>query len=916
MKSARFSVGSSSPWSGNEAVKALLDRFYDLSERVSRISSSFNRLENLTNRLGEAYNRMIAGFMIMVGFPRILRGDVHHALLGGHKRPDGGKSSGGAGGGGSGGGSGGEGGFPGWDVVKKDYSDYIDHRIKEDDRYAASKKRDTSPEGGGGFPGWEKVKSDYSDFINHKIKEQRRLQAEIAKIHGKVKVRPKIKAAIAEELKKVSVAEEVAAEFQGPMPRPEEPLPGNRKRQPGEDLGRTQFEALRNEIRLKASRYKQAPEADQPAILEELKKLIAQRKALAPRYATPDLAEGTKLFEAAKAASEEHSKLKDRVDVFQGLQEDPNFVDPRNLNPNRIEKAKEALAQQASVVSNAINAAKMWIRNALKSKNLSGSQIDELKVQQEQIEDLSGTFGAISKGVRSQSSPYAAFTGPTYNYPDIKVGTVAPQLGTVGQAVKSIVGKGLGRDPLKKYAHLVGLLDFLKLKGQGLYSVVKNTSKTAYGGAKHGVNAIYDILKVSARGLATGFKATYGRAKPGVEALYDELKVSAQELATGFKATTAKITKAADGLSQIFLGVAAAASGLVRAASPDLMSTLSLSLQLLAAEIGQHLLPFFVQLTAGVQKVTRVFEQYPTLGKHFASLVKGVLLFTGSLIAASVTVKATSVLFSKTGALAIAFSALAIVVSSVADTMSKLNQRDKELALTKAHRITTEDLGHPLLQALGPQKGEEGTGRALARLKLMEEQLDTNIKAAEIISAKSEGLVGTPQKDIFVGMLSQRLGLNAENMKKWTDLINIGAKEALKDLYADRGIASDNKTYSQESHDNYKRWLGEKNLISQYRQVLEGKLTPVAASPESQENATKQLLFHISSQKVQPRFQAVEEAYRNIQIEAISKSPMEALLEQKVTKNLYTVIELLGKIAGLNEQQIKSIQYGVVPTGQ
>jgi hypothetical protein len=52
----------------------------------------------------------------------------------------------------------------------------------------------------------------------------------------------------------------------------------------------------------------------------------------------------------------------------------------------------------------------------------------------------------------------------------------------------------------------------------------------------------------------------------------------------------------------------------------------------------------------------------------------------------------------------------------------------------------------------------------------------------------------------------------------------------------------------------------------------------------------------------------LEEAYKNVQIEALNKDPLELALENMVTKHLLTVIDLLGKQVGVSGQTTSFIR--------
>jgi len=84
---------SSTPFSGVEAVRKLLERFGEFGERLTHISVSLSHFENSIRRVQEMTGRLTSALMLQVGVPRPLRSDIWNRLAG----PSGGGGGGGGG---------------------------------------------------------------------------------------------------------------------------------------------------------------------------------------------------------------------------------------------------------------------------------------------------------------------------------------------------------------------------------------------------------------------------------------------------------------------------------------------------------------------------------------------------------------------------------------------------------------------------------------------------------------------------------------------------------------------------------------------------------------------------------------------------------------------------------------------------
>ena len=119
--SKRFGVGGGSPWSAQDAVRALMEKFYELSQRMSSFGTNFLHLENVLGHLQGTATRLNVAMAAMVAvagrFPgaRLLGSSAHHAVVHGLGGGHGIASSSGGGGVSLGGGGGGKSDYnPNW----------------------------------------------------------------------------------------------------------------------------------------------------------------------------------------------------------------------------------------------------------------------------------------------------------------------------------------------------------------------------------------------------------------------------------------------------------------------------------------------------------------------------------------------------------------------------------------------------------------------------------------------------------------------------------------------------------------------------------------------------------------------------------------------------------------------------------
>jgi hypothetical protein len=68
------------------------------------------------------------------------------------------------------------------------------------------------------------------------------------------------------------------------------------------------------------------------------------------------------------------------------------------------------------------------------------------------------------------------------------------------------------------------------------------------------------------------------------------------------------------------------------------------------------------------------------------------------------------------------------------------------------------------------------------------------------------------------------------------------------------------------------------------------------------------MLMNLHSMRVQPRFSGIEDAWKNIQMEALSRDPLEQKLDQMVQQHLIKILEDNAKLIGLQEETKEAIK--------
>lgn len=153
-----------------------------------------------------------------------------------------------------------------------------------------------------------------------------------------------------------------------------------------------------------------------------------------------------------------------------------------------------------------------------------------------------------------------------------------------------------------------------------------------------------------------------------------------------------KLQEASQQVIKTFLGISAAGQGLMQAASPDTWDTFTGSIKLLAATIGGTLIPFFLQLSAGIQELAMtVYGASDGHKKALGTILAWALGITGALAAVVAVTAMLGTILSPLGLFVAAVGAATYALTLLTDKMGWL--KEKESAKDKTSKELEETAG-------------------------------------------------------------------------------------------------------------------------------------------------------------------------------------------------------------------------------
>ncbi len=337
--------------------------------------------------------------------------------------------------------------------------------------------------------------------------------------------------------------------------------------------------------------------------------------------------------------------------------------------------------------------------------------------------------------------------------------------------------------------------------------------------------------------------------------------------------------------SRYALGAVAATTGAVQAASPDVWSTFTGSIQLLAGTIGLELIPSFMILSSWAQRLAKYLAS--TNPESRSTLGTGAMLGTAALAVTALL----GIPFAVTAAvaalalLAIEFSKFKLPKWAGGDGREMYPAPPEEIAARKKEyeRGLSSDKevnDNPLTKEL------------LAKHTDAEGKIDYDAVRAEADTLSFTHLNKASRVRPMMEAMEEKVRSDAD---EWDLPFGIGdtgraaRRQSLTDLQDEEG--------------------NERNQGNQYARLAQiigkdpaqqGQAMPQGAAAKSlsdeQKNAVQGMAISLQSFKATPQYSSVEEAYKRIQISALGDDPMTVQLKRMHEEGILKMIEVLKSV--------------------
>lgn len=335
-----------------------------------------------------------------------------------------------------------------------------------------------------------------------------------------------------------------------------------------------------------------------------------------------------------------------------------------------------------------------------------------------------------------------------------------------------------------------------------------------------------------------------------------------------------------------FLALGAATQSLLHAASPDLFATFTGSLQLLAAVVGESLIPLFMDWSKKVQGWVKDWEQMsPGKKKAFGTAVEYGLYAVGGLAAFNILNK-----------LLLGIPARAIVAGLGSMVGALGGATSAVAALGAAAVVAAGILGYK-----GAKSDSEARNKVIRGWnELGQAATTTQADIAGRVSPETAKTIQTalhgtgPEKAKAIELLEQEQIFHTERALLGERALGQADKAAgsFGPAFHRAILGGDPGSYLAKRDNVIKAFAGEQEkqrIIGDVLQSIKtGKEIPVSAQ---QAKNAEGLLMAIRSVRVSPQYQSVEEAYKNVQLRVLDKDPLEQKLERTITKHLIKMLE-------------------------
>jgi len=310
------------------------------------------------------------------------------------------------------------------------------------------------------------------------------------------------------------------------------------------------------------------------------------------------------------------------------------------------------------------------------------------------------------------------------------------------------------------------------------------------------------------------------------------------------------------------LGVTSVAQGLTQAAAPDLWATFTTSLEMLAAQIGGTLIPFFMELALDVQEAARWLGALsPEMKANIGAVLKWTLVVAGVTAALAALTTAVALLLTPVGLVAAAF----IDLAAWADRYLQ-NEKKKEHKSFDELENTT-DMQEVRRRAKGERlRQDEITGKGRSSFEPLAE--GEVIKSAELMrnGQLAAASIEHEKAKTAQGVLDKIGG-------------NFDQNEANK-YRSEIHRAQNHAGVLETSAANIGEWLAAKkngNKVPDY-------------SNEGKTNAAK-LLLALPTFRGSAGYSSIADAYKKTQIAALGDDPATAELKRIQTEFLKKLVD-------------------------
>lgn len=419
--------------------------------------------------------------------------------------------------------------------------------------------------------------------------------------------------------------------------------------------------------------------------------------------------------------------------------------------------------------------------------------------------------------------------------------------------------------------------------------------------------------------VKTAFNWLRGRDARGTRELSPEKMAGRDDF---FKNIDEKFNKIQRTAVHGFLGGTALIGATAGAGAPDALGLLLNSFKLLAAQVGQTLVPYLVQAAVWVQEM---FQGFRSLSPAIRDTI-GKVLFWGTALAGAIVIGSKilspllymvtkvvaamsflglgfNALTLKLGLLGGAIAAIATgfirnkqMKDQITDIMEHANNPENETELADQAQKNKPEWWKSFKNqdAEEKKKDVQQLEREEARLKDMQERMSTG------------DFTNTAYNLPLVGDLMRAFGKGGSIGSFDEDALKGINDPALLRFHKGKLEGKSGTEIKQEVSEEYALKKGQR--LAAQRELGLTLLTPEKKLNEEGQSFVSRFLMGISSTKAQPQYGGVEDAYKKIQLEVLGKDPLTRMLDQINRESLQKMLDTLRDIKVINQDQYQLYQ--------